>query len=348
MGMANLGNQLYTGETSLDFVGRRKRSYLVTGVVFLLSLVLLVVPGLTFGIEFEGGSEFRVSGGAAAGESTATDAVEEVVPGTAPQVTTVGQGDVRVQTVELDTAQLDEVRAALAEAYDVPVSDVTSTSIGPSWGANVTRQALTALLVFFVIVSVVLTVYFRAVAMAGAAMIALVHDLVVSAGIYALVGFEVTPATVIGFLTILGYSIYDTVVVFDKARENTQAAFRDRDRTFAEAANLAINQTVVRSVNTTVVAILPVAAILFIGDFLLGAGTLRDISLALFVGTIVGGASSVFIATPLLVDLRRRDRAVRALDAEVAERRASAAETVSAGAAAPGGAGGATAAGGTA
>ncbi|WP_432546205.1 protein translocase subunit SecF [Kineococcus sp. SYSU DK004] len=343
MGMAKLGNQLYTGERSFDFVGRRKRSYLVSGVVFLLSLVLLVVPGLTFGIEFEGGSEFRVSGGAAAGELVAADAVQEVVPGTAPQVTTVGQGDVRVQTVELDTAQLDEVRASLAQAYDVPVSDVTSTSIGPSWGANVTRQALTALVVFFAIVSLVMAVYFRALAMAGAAMLALVHDLVISAGIYALVGFEVTPATVIGFLTILGYSLYDTVVVFDKARENTDAAFRDRDRTFAEAANLAINQTVVRSVNTTVVAILPVAAILFIGDFLLGAGTLRDISLALFVGTIVGAASSVFIATPLLVDLRRRERGVRALDAEVAERRAAAPEPVGAGPAS-----GAAGAGGTA
>ncbi|WP_369069495.1 protein translocase subunit SecF [Kineococcus terrestris] len=344
MGMAQLGNQLYTGERSFDFVGRRKRSYLISGAVFLLSLVLLVVPGLTFGIEFEGGSEFRVSGGAAAGELVAEDAVQEVVPGTAPQVTTVGQGDVRVQTVELDTAQLDEVRASLAEAYDVPVSDVTSTSIGPSWGANVTRQALTALVVFFAIVTLVMAVYFRALAMAGAAMLALVHDLVISAGIYALVGFEVTPATVIGFLTILGYSLYDTVVVFDKARENTDAAFRDRDRTFAEAANLAINQTVVRSINTTVVAILPVAAILFIGDFLLGAGTLRDISLALFVGTIVGAASSVFIATPLLVDLRRRERGVRALDAAVAERRAAAPEPVGAGpaggAAGTGGAGG--------
>ncbi|MFB9377853.1 protein translocase subunit SecF [Kineococcus gynurae] len=315
MGMASMGNRLYTGETSFPFVARRKRWYLIAAVTVLVSIVLLFKPGLTFGIEFEGGSEFRVSG--ASGEQVGREAVEGVLTDTVPEVTEVGTDSVRVQTVTLSTDQLDEVRQALATAYDVPTSAVTSTSIGPSWGQDVTQKALTGLVVFFVLVSLVMALYFRTWTMALASLIALLHDLVITAGVYALVGFEVTPASVIGFLTILGYSLYDTVVVFDKVRENTTEAFLKRNRTFEEAANLAVNQTVVRSINTSIVALLPVAAILFIGDLLLGAGTLRDISLALFVGMLVGAYSSVFIATPLLVDLRRRENRVKTLDAEV-------------------------------
>ncbi|WP_432522528.1 protein translocase subunit SecF [Kineococcus sp. SYSU DK006] len=319
MGMAQLGNRLYTGESSFDFVGRRKLWFLVAAVLVLVSGLLLWKPGLTFGIEFEGGSEFRVSG--SSDQDTAREAVEEVLPGSVPTVTTVGTDGVRIQTETVTPAQLDEIRAELVERLGVPADDVTSSSIGPSWGADVTDKALTALVVFFVIVSIVMALYFRTWAMALASLVALVHDLVITAGVYALVGFEVTPASVIGFLTILGYSLYDTVVVFDKVRENTAAAFATRERTFAQAANLAVNQTVVRSVNTTVVALLPVAAILFIGDLLLGAGTLRDISLALFVGMLVGAYSSIFVATPLLVVLRSREAGVKALEADVREGR---------------------------
>ncbi|WP_432570355.1 protein translocase subunit SecF [Kineococcus sp. SYSU DK005] len=338
MGMAALGNRLYTGESSYDFVGKRKLWFLIALACVVVSALLLVKPGLTFGIEFEGGSQFRVTG--STDQEAAREAVESVVPGAVPEVTQVGGNGVRVQTETLSTAQLDEIRQSLAERTGVPLESVTSSTVGPSWGADVTNKALTALVIFFVLVSVIMALYFRTWTMALAAMAALVHDLVITVGVYALVGFEVTPATVIGFLTILGYSLYDTVVVFDKVRENTTEAFTKRDRSFAQAANLAVNQTVVRSVNTTVVALLPVAAILFIGDLLLGAGTLRDISLALFVGTLVGAYSSIFVATPLLVALRSREAGVRALDAEVRER--------AAGTAPAGGATAASAAGGAA
>jgi preprotein translocase subunit SecF len=315
MGMAQLGNRLYTGESSFDFVGRRKVWFLIAAVLVLISAVLLVKPGLTYGIEFEGGSEFRVTG--SSDQEAAREAVEAVMPGSVPTVTTVGQDGVRIQTETLSSGELDEIRAELVQRLGVADTEVTSSSIGPSWGADVTNKAITGLVVFLVIVSIVMALYFRAWTMAVATLVALFHDLVITAGVYALVGFEVTPASVIGFLTILGYSLYDTVVVFDKVRENTDAAFEKKDRTFGEAANLAVNQTIVRSVNTTVVALLPVAAILFIGDLLLGAGTLRDISLALFVGMLVGAYSSIFVATPLLVVLRRREARVQELDREV-------------------------------
>ena len=317
MGMAQLGNRLYTGESSFDFVGRRKLWFLIAGALVLVSAILLVKPGLTYGIEFEGGAEFRISG--TTNQDAAREAVQVVLPDAVPTVTTVGGNGLRVQTETVSTAQLDEVRAELAQKLGVSQNDVNPSSIGPSWGADVTNKALTGLIVFLVIVSVVMALYFRAWTMAIASLVALFHDLVITAGVYALVGFEVTPASVIGFLTILGYSLYDTVVVFDKVRENTDGAFLRKDRTFGDAANLAINQTVVRSVNTTVVALLPVAAILFIGDLLLGAGTLRDISLALFVGMLVGAYSSIFVATPLLVVLRSREARVRQLDRDVRE-----------------------------
>jgi preprotein translocase subunit SecF len=327
MGMAQLGNRLYTGESSFDFVGRRKLWFLIAAALVLVSAVLLVKPGLTYGIEFEGGSEFRVTG--SSDVAAARGAVESVLPEAVPTVTTVGTNGVRVETETVTTAQLDEIRAELVQRLGVDDAQVTSSSIGPSWGRDVTDKALTGLVVFLVIVSVVMALYFRAWTMAVASLVALFHDLVITAGVYALVGFEVTPASVIGFLTILGYSLYDTVVVFDKVRENTDAAFARKDRSFAAAANLAINQTVVRSVNTTVVALLPVAAILFIGDLLLGAGTLRDISLALFVGMLVGAYSSIFVATPLLVVLRSREARVKAHERDV--RAGTGAEPVAAG-----------------
>jgi len=317
MGMAQLGNRLYTGESSYDFVGRRKVWFLIAAALVLVSAVLLVKPGLTYGIEFEGGSEFRVTG--SSDQDAAREAVESVLPGAVPTVTSVGTNGVRVQTETVSNAELDEIRAELADRLGVPAADVASSSIGPSWGADVTNKAITGLVVFLVIVSIVMALYFRAWTMAVATLVALFHDLIITAGVYSLVGFEVTPASVIGFLTILGYSLYDTVVVFDKVRENTEGAFDKKDRTFAQAANLAVNQTIVRSVNTTVVALLPVAAILFIGDLLLGAGTLRDISLALFVGMLVGAYSSIFVATPLLVVLRSREAKVQQHDREVRE-----------------------------
>jgi preprotein translocase subunit SecF len=252
-----------------------------------------------------------------------------------------------VQTDRLTLTQVDEVKSALAKAYKVPENDITSDFVGPSWGKDVSNKAITSLVVFLVLVSLVITLYFRTWKMAVAAIVALVHDLLLTVGLYALVGFEVTPESVIGFLTILGYSLYDTVVVFDKVRENTDHITASTRRTYAEAANLAVNQTLVRSINTSVVALLPVGSILFIGALLLGAGTLKDISLALFVGIAAGTYSSIFIATPLLVHLRMREpelkaQAERVLRRRRDEQRAPQPELVTAGAAAGGG--GATAA----
>ena len=320
---AQFGNDLYTGQRSYDFVGRWKTWFGIGIGVSLVSVVLLFVPGLTTGIEFRGGSEFRVDGTGQADLTVAEDVVTEIVGASeTPRASLVGDDSVRVQTERLTDDETDALRTDLAEAYGVGDGAVTSSFVGPSWGADITNQALTALVVFLVLVSVVIALYFRNWEMAVAALVALLHDLVITAGIYAAVGFEVTPATVIGFLTILGYSLYDTVVVFDKVRENTAYVPSSTRATYGEAANLAVNQTLVRSINTSVVALLPVGAILFIGAFLLGAGTLKDISLALFIGLIAGTYSSIFIATPLLVILRGRSAVMREQAERVYQRRA--------------------------
>ena len=312
--LTQFGNDLYTGERSFDFVGRRRTWYVIAAVFVILAIGLTALRGgFVFGIEFRGGSEFRVQStsvveqGTAAATALADEAVSAVVPGANPRVSIVGGDSVRVQTEQLTPAQTDDVRAALAEAYGVPVSDVSASFIGASWGADITRQALIALVVFLLLASLVLAIYFRTWKMSVAALIALFHDLVVTAGVYGVLGLEITPAAVIGFLTILGYSLYDTVVVFDKVRENTSEDGVESRRTFAQSVNLAVNQTLVRSINTSIVAVLPTASILLIGSVLLGAGTLRDIALALTVGTIVGTYSSIFLAAPLYVHLRQNE-----------------------------------------
>jgi len=241
-------------------------------------------------------------------ETIASDTVNDVVGvGSNPRVSIVGGDSVRVQTEQLTTEQTELIRTELADAYDVPVDEVTSSFIGATWGQDITTQALRALVVFLLLVSAVMAFYFRTWKMSLAAMTALIHDLVITAGVYGVLGFEITPAAVIGFLTILGYSLYDTVVVFDKVRENTGEEGEESTRTFAESVNLAVNQTLVRSINTSVVAVLPVGGILFIGSLLLGAGTLRDIALALFIGILAGTYSTIFIAAPMYVHLRENE-----------------------------------------
>lgn len=308
--LSSWGNDLYTGRKSYNIVGQRRRFYWISAVAVVVSILVLIIRPLNLGIDFRGGSEFTVNGTSNTSQQLAIDAVHAIDPAETPRVSVVGSSSVRVQTSELTTDQVTAVRAELAEAYGVPVEDVDSSFIGPTWGADVSGKALQGLVVFLVLAAGAMALYFRAWRMALAAIIALFHDLIITAGVYALIGWEVTPATVIGFLTILGYSIYDTVVVFDKVRENTADLYAQRHATYAERANLAVNQTLVRSINTSVVALLPVASILFIGTFLLGAGTLRDIALALFVGMAVGAYSSIFLATPLEVTLRGSEKAV--------------------------------------
>ena len=307
--LTRIGNDLYTGKRSFDFVGRRWLWYSIGLALVVLAVVITIARGgFVFGIEFRGGSEFRVSQPAVLEEQVALDTANAVV-GVAsnPKVTIVGGDSVRVQTEQLTPDETNALRDSLAGAYDVHVSQVTSSFIGATWGQDVTSQALRALVAFLVLVSIVLALYFRTWKMSLAALVALLHDVIVTVGIYGVLGFEITPAAVIGFLTVLGYSLYDTVVVFDKVRENTTEVGSDSTRTFAELVNLAVNQTLVRSINTSVVALLPVAGILFIGSLLLGAGTLRDIALALFIGLIAGTYSSVFLAAPLYVHLRENE-----------------------------------------
>ncbi|MGZ4604201.1 MAG: protein translocase subunit SecF [Kineosporiaceae bacterium] len=319
---ARFGNDLHSGRRSIDFIGRRRRWYAIAAVAVLISLLSLGIRGLNEGIQFKGGSQFTVSNVANPETQPAEDAVASVVPGSPPALVSVVGGDsVQVQTGQLTVQQVTGVKEALATAYHVPDTEVSSTFVGPSWGADVTHKAVVSLIVFLVLVALVITLYFRTWTMAVAALVALLHDLIITAGIYSLIGLEVTPESVIGFLTILGYSLYDTVVVFDKVRENTEHITATTKRTYAEAANLAVNQTLVRSINTSVVALLPVGAILFIGAFLLGAGTLKDISLALFVGIAAGTYSSIFIATPLLVQLRMREPEMKAQAERVMRRR---------------------------
>ncbi len=318
VGFAQWGNDLYTGRRSYNIVGRRRIWFTISTILVILSAIFLIKPGLNPGIEFRGGSEFVVSGVADKDQQLAIDTVQSVAPDEEPRVSTVGGDSLRIQTSTLDNAQVEEVKAALAEAYDVPVAtNVTSSFIGPSWGKDVSQRAILGIVVFLLLVTVIMTVYFRNWRMALAALIALFHDLIITVGVYAAVGWEVTPATVIGFLTILGYSIYDTVVVFDKVRENTADTLEQSRWTYAEKANLAVNQTLVRSINTSVVALLPVAAILFVGVFILGAGTLRDIALALFIGMLIGTFSSIFLATPFEVVLRQREAAITAHTAKI-------------------------------
>ncbi|WP_022923873.1 protein translocase subunit SecF [Serinicoccus marinus] len=323
---SRLGNDLYSGARSYDIVGRRMFWYLLSAVLIAVSLTGLLGRGLNFGIEFSGGSELRVSQVSAQQmedyEQRAGDIIEEVAPGGTTTITQIGDSTVRVQTGELESSEAETARGDLADEFGVDVADVTSSFVGPSWGETVTNRALIALAVFLALVTLVLTLYFHTWKMAVAALVALIHDVLFTVGIYALIGIEVSPASVIGFLTILGYSIYDTIVVFDKVRENTEHAFETKRQTFGEAANQAVNQTLVRSINTSVVALLPVAVILVVGVTLIGPGTLVDLAWALFIGIAVGTFSSIFIATPLLVHLREGELTIRRHDAQVTKRRA--------------------------
>ncbi|KQM83322.1 protein translocase subunit SecF [Agromyces sp. Leaf222] len=325
--LTTFGNDLYTGKRSFNFVGGRKKWYIIAAVLIVLSILVPAVRGVQFSIEFRGGSQFQIADVANPDPEIAQEAVAEVVPEATTIVQVVGADGIRVQTDQLEQADSLAVSKALAEAYDVPESEVTSSFIGPSWGADVTRQALVGLGAFLLLAGIIMAIYFRTWKMSLAAILALIADLVVTVGLYAAVGFEISPAATIGILTILSYSLYDTVVVFDKIRENTEQDGSESRRTFAESVNLAVNQTLVRSINTSVVAALPVASILFIGAGALGADTLRDISLALLIGILVGTWSTVFLAAPLYSQLRESEPVIRRHDQKVLKDRERAGET---------------------
>ena len=320
--ISTFGQHLYSGRVSFDFVGRRKLWYTISAAIVVLCAVAFVVRGFNMGIEFKGGVEFTAQVQKA--DTTAVDdmttAVEEsgVAAAGDPIVNTSGSDTVRIQTRALTQ---DEALAVKKSLTDAGATEVSQNLVGPSWGKQVGQKALTGLLVFLVLVVLFIWAYFREWRMSVAALVALAHDLLITAGVYAWSGFEVTPATVTGLLTILGYSLYDTVVVFDKVRENTRGILRSTTRTYAERANLAVNQTLVRSINTSITALLPVAALLLVGAAVLGTGPLKDLALALFVGMAAGTYSSICIATPLAVQLKDREPAIAAHTARVISKR---------------------------
>jgi len=326
--LSGLGGRLYRGETSVDFIGRRRRWYMVSAVFIVVSIGALAVQGFHLGIEFKGGSSFTVTTQNPS-VTEARAAVEEAGVSSETIVQLIGDNKVRVQTGSLEQSQNDAIQDSLAAKFSVSASTIDTQIIGPSWGKEITRKALYGLFGFLLVVMIYLAMALEP-KMAIAAIIAVIHDVFITVGIYALVGFDVTPATIIGFLTILGYSLYDTVVVFDKVRENTKSITSSSTKTYSQAVNLAVNQTIVRSTNTSIVALLPVASILFVGAGLLGAGTLKDLSLALFIGLLVGTYSSIFIAPPILAQLREKEPAMQALAKRVNARSGGSAITASA------------------
>ena len=327
--LGNFGHNLYEGRISFDFVGRRKLWYSISVLIVVFAAAGVFARGFNMGIEFKGGVEFTAKVQTANSQSVdaLTQAVRDAnVPEAGdPQVTTSGSNSLRIQTKALSQDQATTIGAALTNAG---ATEVSQNLIGPTWGEQVASKAFTGLLVFLVLVVLFIWAYFREWRMSAAAIVALAHDLIITVGVYAWSGFEITPATVTGLLTILGYSLYDTVVVFDKVRENTHNFLKGSVRTYSESANLAINQTLVRSINTSITALLPVGALLVVGIAVLGTGPLKDLSLALFVGMAAGTYSSIFIATPLAAQLKETEPATKAQAARVMARRAKASAPV--------------------
>ena len=322
--ITNIGQRLYRGEVSYDFVGRWKRWYVFSAIILLVAIGSLAFRGLNLGIEFRGGADFAIPN--ATCSVTEAREVAEAETGGQTIVTVASSGTMRVQTIPLTSAESIELSESLGDVCGVAASEITVQVVGPTWGAEISSKALQGLVIFLVLVTIFLSIYFEW-RMAIGALVALAHDLVITVGIYALFGLEVTPATAIGVLTILAYSLYDTVVVYDKVKENTRGIAGQSVMTYDEAANLAVNQTVVRSINTSLTSLLPVLAIIIVGAGLLGAGTLLDLAVALAVGMAAGTYSSIFIATPVLAQLKRQQPEMKALAARVQARRKQAAKT---------------------
>ncbi|WP_158843756.1 protein translocase subunit SecF [Saccharothrix deserti] len=325
---ANVFTRLYVGNGAFDIVGKRKRWYVLFGLILLICIASIVFRGFNLGIDFTGGTRVQLPASSASGTisvEAAKDTFEKAI-GKEPTATqTVGSGasaTIQIRSETLNADQVLKLKTALNDDLkpNGGTQAISDSAVSASWGGEITGKALIALLVFFVAVAIFLALYFE-LSMAIAALVAVVHDVLITAGIYSLVGFEVSPATVIGLLTILGFSLYDTVVVFDKVRENTRGLLGLTRRTYGEAANLAVNQTLMRSINTSLIALLPVLGLLAIGVGLLGVGTLKDLALVQLTGIAIGALSSIFIATPVAVDLKMRDARYKAQAARVQARR---------------------------
>ncbi|OBF21932.1 protein translocase subunit SecF [Mycobacterium sp. ACS4331] len=325
--------RLYTGTGAFEVIGRRKLWFAVSGAIVAISIAAILIRGFSFGIDFEGGTKVSMPRGSGDNAVT-TEQVETVFSntiGAEPEsVVIVGAGDsatVQIRSETLDNEQTAKLRDALFEKFQPRGTDgepskqaISDSAVSETWGGQITQKALIALLVFVVIVTIYITLRYEKF-MAISAMATMFFDLIVTAGVYALVGFEVTPATVIGLLTILGFSLYDTVIVFDKVEENTEGFEHTTRRTYAEQANLAVNQTFMRSINTSLISVLPILSLMVVAVWLLGVGTLKDLALVQLIGVIVGTYSSIFFATPLLVTLFERTEKVRNHTRRVLRRR---------------------------
>ena len=319
--MRSLFRRLNAGEAVFDFIGHRKRWYWISAILLLLSITSFIVRGFNFGIEFDGGTQFQFKA------STAQPADVQQVAEQAgadvqntPQV--VGAGGTRsivVKTGELSASDQTKVKSALQTSFG---EQVNVEAVSSSWGSDITKAAIRGLVFFLIAVCIFIAIRFEW-KMAVGAIAALFHDLLLTAGIYSIIGFEVSPSTIVGLLTILGFSLYDTVVVFDKVDENARGILGGSRITYSGAANLAVNQTLMRSINTSLIALLPVAGLLFVGAGLLGVGTIKDLALVLFVGLAAGAYSSIFLATPIVCELKEREPKYKALAKRVAQRRAA-------------------------
>ncbi|MFC0005322.1 protein translocase subunit SecF [Micromonospora siamensis] len=327
MARSGLASRLYRGEADLNIVGRRKLWFTVAAALALIAVLSFALRGFQLGIEFAGGTSLQVP----ASVGTLDDAerqVDQVLAAkgggaevaTAQKVGGTGGDLYEMRTSELTPVQTNEVKTEIANRFGLKFEQVGANQVSASFGSQVTERALLGLLIFLAVVALYLVVRFEW-RMAVAALLSLFMNLILTAGIYSLVGFDVTPSTVIGFLTILGFALYDVVVVFDKVQENTRGITANNNQTYGEAANLALNQSLMRSLNTSVVALLPVGGLLFIGAFLLGAGTLKDLGLVLFVGMAVAFLTSILLATPLLVLLKNQEPRIQAHKKRVEARR---------------------------
>jgi preprotein translocase subunit SecF len=327
-------NRLFTGRSRVDFIGRSRTFLISTLVLLAVCVAALLIRGLNFSIDFTGGTAYTVT------QATRDFTTEELrdglseagVEGAIVQIVDGGQGAlVSTPAVEeIGGEEQSRVLGALAETTGAARDSIDVSAVGPRWGEQITRQSLRGLVVFLVLVVAYITLRFE-LRMAVAALVTLLHDIAVTVGIYALVGFEVSPASVIAFLTILGYSLYDTVVVFDRVREDTATLSSVSTATYGETANRALNEVLVRSLSTSMTSILPVASLLFIGSTLLGAETLKDLALALLVGMAIGTFSSIVVATPFLVWLKEREPRWAELKQRVESRRRSAVDAATAG-----------------
>jgi preprotein translocase subunit SecF len=324
---SRLGHELYTGEKSFDFVGRRALWYSISGGIVLAAILVVLLKGLAFGVEFKGGVQLQLNDLTSSQATQKTvDQLRETIAGagikgaTEPTVATSGKDGISVEVEELAPADSDKLLQVIADEVGIKASQISQDEIGASWGAEVAKRALIGVAVFVILSMLFIGIYFREWKMSAAAFVALFHDVAITIGIYSLSGFKVTPAAVTGLLAILGFSLYDTVVVFDKIRENTHN-LKAAKTTYARAANLAVNQTLVRSINTSIVALIPIGSILYISAVQLGASSLKDLALAQFVGMAAGVFSSVWVAPRILVHLKSGENEVK-----LAEKRAKARE----------------------